>query len=117
MDVALNVFHVEDQEQIMAVASHVSPESPPPFAVQLAAVEVDVETGQVTVTKLVTAVDCGVAINPVTASGQVDGAMAQALGYALTRSSSSTRTAGPSTAGSARTGSSEQMTCHRPRSS
>ena len=83
-DVALNAFHVEDQEQIMAVASHVSPESPPPFAVQLAAVEVDVETGQVTVTKLVTAVDCGVAINPVTASGQVDGAMAQALGYALT---------------------------------
>ena len=83
-DVALNALHVEDQEQIMAVASHVSPESPPPFAVQLAAVEVDVETGQVTVTKLVTAVDCGVPINPVTASGQVEGAMAQALGYALT---------------------------------
>ncbi len=44
--------------------------------------EVDVETGQVTVTKLVMAVDCGVAINPITASGQVEGGMTQALGYA-----------------------------------
>jgi putative selenate reductase molybdopterin-binding subunit len=83
-DVALHSLHTEDQEQIMAVASHVSGESPPPFAAQLAEVEVDVDTGQVTVTKLVMAVDCGVAINPTTASGQVEGAMVQALGYALT---------------------------------
>ena len=83
-DVALNALHIEDQEQIMATASHVSGESPPPFAAQLAEIEVDVDTGQVTVTKLVMAVDCGVAINPTTASGQVEGAMLQALGYALT---------------------------------
>ncbi|HSM55263.1 MAG TPA: molybdopterin cofactor-binding domain-containing protein, partial [Candidatus Sulfomarinibacteraceae bacterium] len=38
--------------------------------------------GQVTVKKLVMAVDCGVAINPITASGQVEGGMTQALGYA-----------------------------------
>jgi putative selenate reductase molybdopterin-binding subunit len=43
-----------------------------------------VETGQVTVQRLVMAVDCGVAINPVTASGQVEGGMVQALGYAMT---------------------------------
>ena len=36
-----------------------------------------------TVEKLVMAVDCGIAINPVTASGQVEGGMLQALGYAL----------------------------------
>src|SRR5690606_17259900 len=42
------------------------------------------ETGQVTVVKLVMAVDCGVAINPTTASGQVEGAMLQSLGYGLT---------------------------------
>ena len=83
-DVALHALHIEDQEQIMATASHVSGESPPPFAAQMAEIEVDVETGQVTVTKLVMAVDCGVAINPTTASGQVEGAMVQALGYALT---------------------------------
>jgi putative selenate reductase molybdopterin-binding subunit len=83
-ELALNSLHTEDQEQIMATASYVSPDSPPPFATQLAEVEVDVETGEVTVTRLVMAVDCGVAINPTTASGQVEGAMVQALGYGLT---------------------------------
>jgi putative selenate reductase molybdopterin-binding subunit len=83
-DVALHALHVEDQEQIMATASHVSTESPPPFAAQVAEIEVDVDTGQVTVNKLVMAVDCGVAINPTTASGQVEGAMLQSLGYGLT---------------------------------
>jgi putative selenate reductase molybdopterin-binding subunit len=81
-EIALHSLHVEDQEQIMATASFVSPESPPPFAAQVAEVEVDVDTGQVTVVKLVMAVDCGVAINPVTASGQIEGGMLQALGYA-----------------------------------
>jgi putative selenate reductase molybdopterin-binding subunit len=67
----------------MATASHMSYASPPPFAAQFAEVEVDTETGQVTVTKLVMAVDCGTAINPVTAAGQVEGGMIQALGYAV----------------------------------
>jgi len=82
-DIALNALHTEDQEQIMGTASFVSDSSPPPFAAQVAEVEVDVDTGQVTVLRLVMAVDCGVAINPVTASGQVEGGMLQALGYAL----------------------------------
>jgi len=81
-ELALEAFHLEDHEQIMGTASYVSPDCPPPFAAQFAEIEVDVETGQVTVTKLVMAVDCGVAINPVTASGQVEGGMIQALGYA-----------------------------------
>ena len=82
-DIALNALHTEDQEQIMGTASHWSSESPAPFAAQLAEIEVDVDTGEVTVQKLVMAVDCGVAINPVGASGQVEGGMVQALGYAL----------------------------------
>jgi putative selenate reductase molybdopterin-binding subunit len=82
-DIALNALHTEDQEQIMGTASHWSSESPAPFAAQLAEIEVDVDTGEVTVKKLVMAVDCGVAINPVGASGQVEGGMVQALGYAL----------------------------------
>ena len=65
--------HQQNQHQIMGTASFVSPVSPPPFAAQYAAVEVDTETGQVTVDKLVMAVDCGVAINPLTAIGQVEG--------------------------------------------
>ncbi len=81
--VALHSIHQAEQHQIMATASHMSYLSPPPFAAQYVAVEVDAETGQVTATDAVMAVDCGVAINPITASGQVEGGMVQALGYAL----------------------------------
>ena len=83
-DVALDTLHTRDQEQIMGSASFVATDSPAPFAAQFAEVEVDRRTGEVTVTKLVMAVDCGVAVNPVMASGQVEGGMIQALGYALT---------------------------------
>ena len=79
--IALHSLHQDQQRQIMATASYVSMDSPPPFAGQFAEVEVDTETGQVTVTRLVMAVDAGVPINPITASGQVEGGMTQALGY------------------------------------
>ena len=79
--IALHSLHQDQQRQIMATASYVSMDSPPPFAGQFAEVEVDVETGQVTVIRLVMAVDAGVPINPITASGQVEGGMTQALGY------------------------------------
>ena len=82
-DVALHALHVADQRQIMAVASHMSYHSPPPFAATFAEVEVDEETGLVEVIQLVTAVDAGQVINPATAQGQVEGGMVQALGYAL----------------------------------
>ncbi|MGB8648517.1 MAG: molybdopterin cofactor-binding domain-containing protein [Anaerolineae bacterium] len=82
-EVALDSLHHRDQHQIMAVASFVSPKSPPPFAAQYAQVLVDTRTGQITVEKLVMAVDSGVIVNPVTASGQIEGGMTQALGYAV----------------------------------
>jgi putative selenate reductase molybdopterin-binding subunit len=82
-EVALDALHHNDQEQIMAVASYMSPVSPPPFAAQFAEVLVDTETGQVTVERLVMAVDSGVVVNPITASGQIEGGMTQALGYAV----------------------------------
>lgn len=82
-EVALNALHHEDQEQIMGVASFMSPVAPPPFAAQFAEVTVDIETGQLTVDRLVMAVDAGVIVNPLTASGQVEGGMTQALGYAV----------------------------------
>jgi putative selenate reductase molybdopterin-binding subunit len=81
-EIALDSLHTQEQEQIMGTASHVSPECPPPFGAQVVEVEVDVDTGQVTIVKMAMAVDCGVAINPITASGQVEGGMLQALGYA-----------------------------------
>ncbi len=82
-EIALHSLHQADQEQIMGVASFMSPVSPPPFAAQFAEVTVDTESGMVTVDKLVMAVDSGVIINPVTASGQVEGGMTQSLGYAV----------------------------------
>jgi len=82
-DVAHHALHHADQEQIMAVASFMSPVSPPPFAAQFAEVTVDIETGQLRVDNLVMAVDSGVIVNPQTASGQIEGGMTQALGYAV----------------------------------
>ncbi len=82
-EIALDTLHKNEQEQIMGIGSYVSPVSPPPFAAQFAEVTVDTETGQVTVDKLVMAVDSGVIINPLTASGQIEGGMTQALGYAV----------------------------------
>jgi putative selenate reductase molybdopterin-binding subunit len=80
--VALNSLHVQDQHQIIASASHMSYESPPPFGAQFVEVTVDTETGQVTVERVLMVVDAGRVINPITASGQVEGGIAQALGFA-----------------------------------
>jgi putative selenate reductase molybdopterin-binding subunit len=82
-EVAHNALHHENHEQIMGHASYQSPVAPPPFGAQFAEVTVDIETGQVVVEKLVFAVDSGVIVNPITASGQVEGGMTQALGYAV----------------------------------
>ncbi len=82
-EVAYHTLHHQNQEQIMGVASYFSPVSPPPFAAQFAEVTVNIETGAVTVNRLVMAVDSGVIVNPVTASGQIEGGMTQALGYAV----------------------------------
>lgn len=82
-EIALNSLHHTDQVQIMATASYYSPVAPPPFGAQFAEVTVDSETGQVTVDKLVMAVDSGVVVNPQAATGQIEGGMSQALGYAV----------------------------------
>jgi putative selenate reductase molybdopterin-binding subunit len=82
-EIGHNALHHENQEQIMAVGSYFSPVSPPPFAAQFAEVTVDLETGNVVVDKLVMAVDSGVIVNPITASGQIEGGMTQSLGYAV----------------------------------
>src|SRR6185369_12065396 len=81
--VCLSSLYQENQFQIMATASHMSYDSPPPFAAVFVEVEVDVETGLVRVLKLVEAVDCGQVVNPQMAEGQVEGAAMQSVGYAL----------------------------------
>lgn len=53
------------------------------FGCQAAEVEVDPETGQVKVIQYAAASDCGTVIFPTGAEGQVEGSLAQGLGYAL----------------------------------
>ncbi|MCY4581336.1 MAG: xanthine dehydrogenase family protein molybdopterin-binding subunit, partial [Chloroflexi bacterium] len=53
------------------------------FAAQVAEVEVDQETGEVTVLRFTTAHDVGTIINPTAHQGQINGAVVMGLGYAL----------------------------------
>jgi nicotinate dehydrogenase large molybdopterin subunit len=54
------------------------------YASQLAEVEVDRETGEVTVNRIVVAQDVGKAINPASVIGQINGGVVMGLGMALT---------------------------------
>jgi CO/xanthine dehydrogenase Mo-binding subunit len=53
------------------------------FDVQVAEVEVDVQTGQARLVRAVTAHDCGFPINPLLVEGQIDGQVSMALGHAF----------------------------------
>jgi xanthine dehydrogenase molybdenum-binding subunit len=53
------------------------------FAAHFAEVEVDTDTGEVRVVRLVAAADVGRAINPTVVEGQIEGAAIQGIGYAL----------------------------------
>lgn len=53
------------------------------YATQVADVEVDTETGQVTVLRVFAAHDVGRAINPRNVEQQIEGAVAQGVGYAV----------------------------------
>ena len=63
----------ETREQILGQSSFSTEESPPPFAAQFVDVTVDDRTGEFDVNRLAVAVDCGTAINPEMARGQVEG--------------------------------------------
>jgi CO/xanthine dehydrogenase Mo-binding subunit len=54
------------------------------FCAQVAEVEVDPETGQITLRKVATAHDVGTIINPLTHQGQIEGGIVQGIGQALT---------------------------------
>lgn len=53
------------------------------FGCQGAEVEVDTRTGEITVKRLITAIDVGRVVNPLLARGQILGGMVQAMGSAL----------------------------------
>lgn len=53
------------------------------FAATVAEVEVDTETGEVSVVRIWPAMDCGKAIDPLMIEGQIEGALSQGQGIAL----------------------------------
>jgi putative selenate reductase molybdopterin-binding subunit len=83
-EVCQRAMYASDQFQIAATASCVPEESPPPFMASFAEVAVDTETGFVKIINYVAVADCGVAINPKMAEGQVEGSIVNGIGYALT---------------------------------
>ncbi len=83
-EVGLHSLYQSNQHQIAATGSAISHKSPPPFSAHFVEVAVDTETGLVRVEKYVAAVDCGTAINPKLAEGQVEGAVLNGITYALT---------------------------------
>ena len=54
-----------------------------PFGTHIAVVEVDAETGAITLERYVAVDDCGTIINPLLAAGQIHGGIAQGVGQAL----------------------------------
>ena len=94
--VQASIFRDRDGRQIMAQAHYDAPcDLPDPetgvgdfamsysFGVHAVEVEVDEETGQVRVVDFVAATDCGNVINPALAETQVEGGVAQGIGYGL----------------------------------
>ncbi len=53
------------------------------YATQIAEVDVDDETGEVEILRIVAAHDCGTAINPMLVEGQVEGGISMGIGFAL----------------------------------
>ena len=69
---------------IVSKAVYQVPKYVPPYGAQFAEVEVDTETGQVRILKVVAAHDVGRAIHPKSVEGQIEGGVSMGLGYALT---------------------------------
>jgi putative selenate reductase molybdopterin-binding subunit len=83
-EIAMECLYGDEKTLIIGRGTHATKDSPPPFVAMFAEVEVDTETGQIHPVHVVTAVDVGKALNPDICEGQVEGAVAQGLGYALT---------------------------------
>lgn len=83
-EIIMESLYGEEKTLIMGRGTHATKESPPPFVAMFAEVEVDVVMGTVRPIHVVTAIDVGKALNPAICEGQVEGAVTQALGYALT---------------------------------
>ncbi|GJH38686.1 xanthine dehydrogenase family protein molybdopterin-binding subunit [Paraburkholderia hospita] len=80
----LQVTATHDPKTVLASADQYGNVAPAySFAAQTVEVEVDTETGKVTVVDTVVSDDCGKALNPLAVHGQSCGAVTQAIGWTL----------------------------------
>lgn len=77
-------YHAHLRNKQFIGVGRIVPENAPPWHAHFAEVEVDTETGQVKVIKVVAAHDVGKAINPIIVEGQIEGGVLQGVGYAVT---------------------------------
>ena len=68
---------------IRGLGTVVSNRTPPTYGAYFAEVEVDPDTGAVQVERLVAALDVGFAVNPAQCRGQIEGAIAHGIEFAL----------------------------------
>lgn len=73
----------EGRNQLIGTGTFGGDTSPPPFIAGFAEVEVDKETGKVTLIDYVATVDCGTVINPNLARIQVEGGIVNGIGLAM----------------------------------
>lgn len=74
---------IEEKGTIIGSASLAPPSNPSPAAAEFVEVEVDTDTGEVKVLRVVYAHDIGKLFHPNSAEGQVEGGFQQGMGYAL----------------------------------
>jgi CO/xanthine dehydrogenase Mo-binding subunit/aerobic-type carbon monoxide dehydrogenase small subunit (CoxS/CutS family) len=82
-DVATEAVYKTTKEQLIGIGSAEDLLSPPPFTAHFVQVAVDRETGKVEIERYLDMTDIGTVINPMAAEGQMEGQVAQGIGYAL----------------------------------
>jgi CO/xanthine dehydrogenase Mo-binding subunit len=82
-DLARGMSHFPGESPVIGRGSNTGLQLSPVLAVEVADVEVDKETGKVKVLSYAVSQDVGLAINPTLVEGQIQGAVAQGIGWAL----------------------------------
>ncbi len=77
-------YYAEKTSNLDPIDGHCTPNVAYGYVAEAVLAEVNTQTGQVTLKKVICANDVGKAINPQLVQGQIEGAVAQATGYLLT---------------------------------
>lgn len=76
-------YHAHIRNKQFIGVGRMVPPNAPPWHCCAAEVEVDTETGEVSIIKMAAAHDVGTAVNPSIVEGQIQGGVVQGIGYAL----------------------------------